>query len=151
MCSSDLEAVKDARLQELQALLRAQTEAFNRSVLGHVVPVLVERPGRHPGQVVGRSPWLQAVHLQAPDAAIGGMLDATLARTAPRGWRIVGAVVAAPDDVLEARIVFETGVARGQGILRLKGGAGWTLLTTIAELKGHEEKRGRTQIGRAHV
>ena len=77
------EAVKDARLQELQALLRAQTEAFNRSVLGHVVPVLVERPGRHPGQVVGRSPWLQAVHFEAPDAPVGSMARVRLARLGP--------------------------------------------------------------------
>jgi phosphate starvation-inducible protein PhoH and related proteins len=70
------ESVKDERLQRLQALLREQTETFNRAALGRVVPVLLEKPGRHPGQFVGRSPWLQAVHLQAPHAAIGEMVDA---------------------------------------------------------------------------
>ncbi|MBL8698619.1 MAG: tRNA (N6-isopentenyl adenosine(37)-C2)-methylthiotransferase MiaB [Alphaproteobacteria bacterium] len=57
------EPVKDERLQRLQALLRAQTDAFNAACLGRTVPVLFERPGRHPGQLVGRSPWLQPVHV----------------------------------------------------------------------------------------
>ncbi len=87
------EAVKDARLQDLQSLLRAQTEAFNRSVLGRVVPVLVEKPGRHPGQVVGRSPWLQAVHVEAPRAAIGATIDVRLVRLGPNS--IAGEVASA--------------------------------------------------------
>ncbi|MBL6456632.1 tRNA (N6-isopentenyl adenosine(37)-C2)-methylthiotransferase MiaB [Belnapia sp. T6] len=65
------EAEKDARLQELQALLREQQDAFNRSRAGMVVPVLLTGPGRHPGQVMGRSPWLQPVHLQADAALVG--------------------------------------------------------------------------------
>ena len=77
------EAVKDDRLQRLQALLRAQAEAFNQGVLGMVVPVLVEKPGRHQGQVVGRSPWLQSVHFHAPGAAIGETIDVRLVRLGP--------------------------------------------------------------------
>ena len=77
------EAVKDDRLQRLQALLRAQAEAFNHGVLGMVVPVLVEKPGRHQGQVVGRSPWLQSVHFHAPGAAIGETIDVRLVRLGP--------------------------------------------------------------------
>jgi tRNA-2-methylthio-N6-dimethylallyladenosine synthase len=77
------EAVKDERLQALQALLRDQAEAFNRSVLGRVVPVLVEKPGRHPGQMVGRSPWLQAVHFDAPGVPVGAMVEVALARLSP--------------------------------------------------------------------
>jgi tRNA-2-methylthio-N6-dimethylallyladenosine synthase len=77
------ESVKDERLQRLQALLREQTESFNRAALGRVVPVLLEKPGRHPGQFVGRSPWLQAVHLHAPHAAIGEMVDARLVGLGP--------------------------------------------------------------------
>ncbi|WP_090561042.1 tRNA (N6-isopentenyl adenosine(37)-C2)-methylthiotransferase MiaB [Belnapia rosea] len=65
------EAEKDARLQALQALLREQQEAFNRSRIGLTVPVLLTGPGRHPGQVAGRSPWLQPVHLLGPAALIG--------------------------------------------------------------------------------
>jgi len=61
------EAVKDARLQELQALLLEQQMAFNADRIGQEFDVLVTGPGRHPGQIAGRSPWLQAVH--APGSA----------------------------------------------------------------------------------
>jgi tRNA-2-methylthio-N6-dimethylallyladenosine synthase len=64
-------AEQDARLQELQALLRAQQAAFNRACVGLTVPVLFTAPGRHPGQVAGRSPWLQPVHLSGPASLIG--------------------------------------------------------------------------------
>ncbi|MDB5374803.1 MAG: tRNA ((37)-C2)-methylthiotransferase MiaB, partial [Belnapia sp.] len=65
------EAVKDARLQALQALLREQQDDFNRSKVGQIIPVLFTGPGRHPGQVMGRSPWLQPVHLQGDPALVG--------------------------------------------------------------------------------
>jgi tRNA-2-methylthio-N6-dimethylallyladenosine synthase len=65
------EAVKDARLARLNALLDEQARAFNASQVGKVLPVLFERPGRHPGQLIGRSPYLQAVHATAPDRLIG--------------------------------------------------------------------------------
>ena len=65
------EAEKDARLQALQALLRDQQEAFNRSLVGRTIPVLVTGAGRHHGQVAGRSPWLNPVHLSASAALIG--------------------------------------------------------------------------------
>ncbi|RYJ02624.1 MAG: tRNA (N6-isopentenyl adenosine(37)-C2)-methylthiotransferase MiaB, partial [Acetobacteraceae bacterium] len=57
------EAEKDGRLQALQALLRDQQDAFNASRVGLTFPVLFTGPGRHPGQMMGRSPWLQPVHL----------------------------------------------------------------------------------------
>jgi tRNA-2-methylthio-N6-dimethylallyladenosine synthase len=65
------EAVKDERLARLNALLDEQARAFNASQVGRVLPVLFERPGRHPGQLIGRSPYLQAVHATAPDRLIG--------------------------------------------------------------------------------
>jgi tRNA-2-methylthio-N6-dimethylallyladenosine synthase len=65
------EAVKDERLARLNALLDEQARAFNKSQVGKVLPVLFERPGRHPGQLIGRSPYLQAVHALAPDRLIG--------------------------------------------------------------------------------
>ena len=65
------EAVKDARLQELLALLRAQQTAFNRATAGLVLPVLLTGPGRKPGQLSGRTPYLQPVHLSGPIAMIG--------------------------------------------------------------------------------
>jgi tRNA-2-methylthio-N6-dimethylallyladenosine synthase len=69
------EAVKDERLQRLQAVLNAQQVAFNRSMIGRVLPVLLEKPGRRDGQLVGRSPYLQAVHVMADPAEIGRVVD----------------------------------------------------------------------------
>ncbi|MCA8890606.1 MAG: MiaB/RimO family radical SAM methylthiotransferase, partial [Hyphomonas sp.] len=69
------EEVKDARLQALQALLREQQEAFNRSKIGTVVPVLVTGKGRNPGQAHGRSPWLQAVHFDGDAGMAGQIVD----------------------------------------------------------------------------
>ncbi len=65
------EDVKDARLQTLQKLLREQQDAFNASMVGKTVPVLFTGKGRKPGQVTGRSPWLQPVHVIGPDHLIG--------------------------------------------------------------------------------
>jgi tRNA-2-methylthio-N6-dimethylallyladenosine synthase len=65
------EAVKDERLQRLQTLLVEQQMAFNAAQVGKTLPVLFERKGRHEGQVVGRSPYLQGVHAAGPDRLIG--------------------------------------------------------------------------------
>ena len=70
------EAEKDARLQSLQALLRAQQAAFNANTGGRTVPVLVTGPGRRPGQMAGRSPWLQPVHFPSDDAGLVGRVVA---------------------------------------------------------------------------
>lgn len=58
------EAVKDARLAELQALLLAQQQAFNHKVVGQTLPVLFDRVSKYPGQLIGRSPYMQAVHAE---------------------------------------------------------------------------------------
>jgi tRNA-2-methylthio-N6-dimethylallyladenosine synthase len=58
-------AEKNARLLRLQELLAEQRQAFNVACLGRRFEVLLEKPGRYPGQLVGRSPYLQAVHLEA--------------------------------------------------------------------------------------
>ncbi|WP_153770332.1 tRNA (N6-isopentenyl adenosine(37)-C2)-methylthiotransferase MiaB [Labrenzia sp. CE80] len=65
------EDVKSARLAELQALVASQQTAFNASRLGMTCDVLFERKGRNPGQLVGKSPWLQPVPVDAPEALIG--------------------------------------------------------------------------------
>lgn len=65
------EDVKAARLSELQALLTQQQKAFNASRLGMVCDVLLEKKGRLPGQLVGKSPWLQPVQLDASENLIG--------------------------------------------------------------------------------
>jgi tRNA-2-methylthio-N6-dimethylallyladenosine synthase len=69
------EDVKDERLQRLQAVLNAQQVAFNRSMIGRVLPVLLEKPGKRAGQLVGRSPYLQAVHVMADPSEIGRVVD----------------------------------------------------------------------------
>jgi tRNA-2-methylthio-N6-dimethylallyladenosine synthase len=72
-------AVADARLQALQTLLVEQQKAFNAAQVGRVLPVLFEKPGRHPGQLIGRSPYLQSVHLEAPAALMGQIAPARIA------------------------------------------------------------------------
>ena len=67
------EAVKTERLYRLQELVNAQTSAFHQSCVGKVLPVLIERPGRQAGQVGGRSPYLQAVHLEGSTDLIGAI------------------------------------------------------------------------------
>ncbi len=69
------EAEKTARLHELQALIAAQQKAFNASAVGRTLPVLLEKPGRDAGQLVGRSPYLQSVHLDADQSLIGMIVD----------------------------------------------------------------------------
>jgi tRNA-2-methylthio-N6-dimethylallyladenosine synthase len=69
------EEVKSARLQELQALVHGQQTAFNSALVGRTVPVLLEKPGRDPGQLVGRSPYLQSVHLEGDSTLIGRIVD----------------------------------------------------------------------------
>ncbi|MEO6854171.1 MAG: NAD(P)/FAD-dependent oxidoreductase [Rhodoferax sp.] len=76
---------------------------------------------------------------------IRDMLDSTLARVQPDHWQIEGEGHEA-DGVVDAWFTFETLVARGRGQLRLKGGLCWTLLTTMTELKGFEEKKGPRRI-----
>ncbi len=72
------EAVKDERLGRLQALLEAQQRAFNEGLVGRIVPVLIEKIGRHDGQIVGRSPYLQAVHCQGPVTLIGRIVPVAI-------------------------------------------------------------------------
>lgn len=69
------ESVKDARLQAMQSLLRIQQEAFNQSCVGRRLPVLFDKPGRHEGQLIGRSPYLQAVYVNASDRLLGEIVD----------------------------------------------------------------------------
>ncbi len=65
------EVEKDRRLQALQAELRAQQQAFNAACAGRTMKVLFTGPGRHPGQIAGRSQYLQPVHALGPVSLIG--------------------------------------------------------------------------------
>jgi tRNA-2-methylthio-N6-dimethylallyladenosine synthase len=64
------EPVKEERLAALHALLAAHAERFNRASIGATVDVLLDRPGRHPGQLMGRSPAMQSVFVAAPAALL---------------------------------------------------------------------------------
>jgi len=67
------DGVKFERLQRLQDLLGRQQTAFNSTCVGRTLPVLFAAEGRHPGQLVGRSPYLQAVHATADSSWLGGI------------------------------------------------------------------------------
>ncbi len=75
------EDVKDERLQRLQALLLEQQRAFGTSLVGKTIEVLVEKPGRQAGQIVGRSPWLQPVILDETAGEIGDIISARITGT----------------------------------------------------------------------
>jgi tRNA-2-methylthio-N6-dimethylallyladenosine synthase len=74
--------IMDDRLQRLQAALNRDQHAFNRATLGRTCSVLIERRGKLPGQMLGKSPWLQSVHLRT-DAAIGDLVETVLQSAGP--------------------------------------------------------------------
>jgi len=81
---------------------------------------------------------------------IAAMLTETLAKVKPGKWQLDGEATEA-GGVTEAWFTFETSVARGRGLLRLKGDKCWTLLTTMTEIKGHEEPKGdKRAMGAEH-
>ena len=83
--------VMDDRLQRLQAALNRDQLAFNEASLGRTCEVLVERKGKHPGQWLGKSPWLQSVWFTDPQAAIGDLVECELAEAGPNS--LAGRVV----------------------------------------------------------
>jgi len=87
-------AVGEDRLARLQALLDEQRHAFNAATVGRTIPVLFEKPGRHPGQAVGRSPYLQAVHVNGADGLMGQIADVTIEAAGNNSLR--GALMAKP-------------------------------------------------------
>ena len=92
------------------------------------------------------------IHTSEGKPAIAAMLQAQLAATRPSDWRIaLGETASEEGGVTTAWIEFDTAVARGYGLVRLMGGKIWTLLTTMVELKGHEEHKGFTRpLGAKH-
>ena len=69
---------KSERLQRLQALISRHQQRFNAGFAGRTIDVLLEKPGRLAGQIVGRSPYLQAVHVMATDRLIGAIRRVTI-------------------------------------------------------------------------
>ncbi|HEX6740359.1 MAG TPA: tRNA (N6-isopentenyl adenosine(37)-C2)-methylthiotransferase MiaB [Sphingomicrobium sp.] len=74
--------VMDERLQRLQARIGMHQLTFNRSKVGSGTQILIERKGRLAGQMIGRTPWLQSVHIDS-DAAPGDLIDVTLVSAGP--------------------------------------------------------------------
>jgi tRNA-2-methylthio-N6-dimethylallyladenosine synthase len=78
------EDVKDERLARLQAILNTQASDYACSLLGRTFDVLFERPGRYAGQLIGRSPQLEPVHVMAPDHVIGDFARVRVTAAKPR-------------------------------------------------------------------
>ena len=77
------EAEKSDRLLELQELLDHQRRAFNERLIGRHTKVLFEKPGRHSGQFIGKSPYLQAVYVQSQKPVIGETLEVKIIGAGP--------------------------------------------------------------------
>ena len=77
------EDVKANRLERLQALLLKQQHAFNESCIGREIDLLLEKPGRMQGQLIGRSPWLQSVNVDAKSSQIGDIIRVRITGTGP--------------------------------------------------------------------
>jgi tRNA-2-methylthio-N6-dimethylallyladenosine synthase len=86
------DAVTSARLYRLQAAITRHQNAFNARWLGKNLDVLFEKPGQHPGQIVGRSPYLQPVHVMGPSTLIGNIR--TVMITELRANSLVGELAA---------------------------------------------------------
>ena len=76
----------------LQALLEEQRQAFNQQTVGRRVEVLFEKPGRRSGQVVGRSPYMQAVFAEGPPSLIGALTRVEIVGVEPHSLK--GRIVA---------------------------------------------------------
>ncbi|MGY9014597.1 MAG: tRNA (N6-isopentenyl adenosine(37)-C2)-methylthiotransferase MiaB [Rhodospirillales bacterium] len=72
------EDVKVERLARLQDVLNRQQQLFNESFVGQTLPVLLDRIGREPGQLVGRSPYMQAVHINGSESLLGKIVNLTV-------------------------------------------------------------------------
>jgi tRNA-2-methylthio-N6-dimethylallyladenosine synthase len=86
--------VMDERLQRLQSAIARDQAAFNAGTLGKSCAVLIERKGKLPGQMLGKSPWLQSVHLMT-DAQIGDLIEVEIVRADPNSLAGVERVRAA--------------------------------------------------------
>ncbi|KIL97950.1 tRNA-i(6)A37 methylthiotransferase [Paramagnetospirillum magnetotacticum MS-1] len=85
------EPVKDERLAQVQALLMEQTTRFNHSCVGREMRVLLDRPGRHAGQLLGRSPYMQPVHVKAAAHLIGTVVNLRITKVHPNSLEAIPA------------------------------------------------------------
>jgi tRNA-2-methylthio-N6-dimethylallyladenosine synthase len=75
--------IMDERLQRLQTQIVTDQTAFNDRTVGRTTDVLLERPGKFDGQLIGKSPWLQSVHVLAPDLSIGDIVTVQITDSGP--------------------------------------------------------------------
>lgn len=87
-------AVADARLQELQALLTRQQKATQEAMVGRTVGVLLEKQGRQPGQMIGKSDYLHSVFVDTTEAEIGDLLQVQIVESASNSLH--GKIVSSP-------------------------------------------------------
>mgnify|MGYP003667615536 CR=1 FL=1 len=76
-------AVMDERLARLQAAINRHQVAFNSTTVGRRTDILLERKGRYAGQLIGKTPWLQSVHVTAPNHAIGDLIEVDIISAGP--------------------------------------------------------------------
>jgi len=93
------EDIQSARLKALQELLNENQQDFNQACVGDVLPVLLDRPGRKPGQLAGKSPYMQAVHVTAPELEIGDIAELRVVEALPNS---LSAVVADQNTIEQA-------------------------------------------------
>ena len=86
------EAVKDDRLARLLAAVAEGSLAFNRSTIGRRCTILLERPGRKPGQLIGKTPWLQSAVVSIPGSAIGDLVEVDIVDAHPNSVEAVPVV-----------------------------------------------------------
>jgi len=101
-------AEMDERLERLQTLIDSQQSAFNRAAIGTTVDVLFERPARNPGQIVGRTAYLQPAHVLASDEIVGQVLPVridSLERYSLLGALATGATASAPPVSVPSAII----------------------------------------------
>ena len=91
-------AVMDERLVRLQELIDSQQSAFNAATIGQTIDVLFERAARNPGQIVGRTPWLQPAHVMASEDIIGRVLPVTV--TSLERYSLLGHLATSPVQAL---------------------------------------------------
>lgn len=77
------EPVKEERLARLQAAITAGAYAFNKASVGRTTEILLERPGRKPGQLIGKTPWLQSAVVEIPGAKIGDLVGVEITAGQP--------------------------------------------------------------------
>ncbi|AYJ87889.1 tRNA (N6-isopentenyl adenosine(37)-C2)-methylthiotransferase MiaB [Sphingomonas paeninsulae] len=83
MCDQIPKEVMGERLQRLQAVINTQQHAFNVASVGTQTNILIERAGKLPGQMLGKSPWMQSVHIVQPGIVVGDLIDVAITAAGP--------------------------------------------------------------------